>query len=442
MRHELVYTVGKGAAQPARRVTLAEAGLKERSDLQEWIRNNPAILGQDVRIITYEFDRWESGSGKQSDRLDLLGLSRDGYLVLAELKRDDAPSDIIGQSIRYAAYASRFTVETLGIYHGAYLRSFGETVDDERALGLLEDHCENGLDPDLLRSPRIVLVAGEFPEPVTASVVWLCEQGLDITLVQAAAYQSVNDLVLTVSQIWPLPEVEDFTVSPRAVETRAAVKRVRARRAVPILIESGVIADGTLLTIKPAGQWTAPVEAWLAERSGAEHAVWRTDHSPDVLEWSGKRWSTSGLAEHIVREAAPGSQPSLAGPDWWTLEDGTTLSALAGRHSTVTRDWSDLHDLLSNLEPGEWISYGRLADAIGSGAQAVGTHVSVCSICPGAWRILGADGRPREGFRWVDPNETRSQQQFLEGEGLQFTDGVADPTQAVTADELKSRPHA
>ena len=39
-----------------------------------------------------------------------------------------------------------------------------------------------GLSPDLLLQPRIVLLAEKFSPTVTSSVVWLNEQGVDITL--------------------------------------------------------------------------------------------------------------------------------------------------------------------------------------------------------------------------------------------------------------------
>jgi hypothetical protein len=190
MHGELVFTALPGQATPAQRRTLADAGLRERADLQEWIRHNPTILGAGVRIVTYEFDRWISGSGTHSDRLDLLGLDTSGRLVVAELKRDGAPDTVEMQAVKYAAYASRFTPETLGACHGHFLRkTTDESITDEEALAQLDEHC-GGLDPDLLRSPRIVLVASAFPAPVTAAVVWLCEQGLDISLIEVAAYQA------------------------------------------------------------------------------------------------------------------------------------------------------------------------------------------------------------------------------------------------------------
>jgi hypothetical protein len=46
------------------------------------------------------------------------------------------------------------------------------------------------LDPDMLRQPRIVLVASAFPPAVTASVVWLSEMGPYVTLVRIQAYRA------------------------------------------------------------------------------------------------------------------------------------------------------------------------------------------------------------------------------------------------------------
>ena len=36
-------------------VTFKEFGLKERKDLQEWIANNPSMLGEELLIIQKEF---------------------------------------------------------------------------------------------------------------------------------------------------------------------------------------------------------------------------------------------------------------------------------------------------------------------------------------------------------------------------------------------------
>ncbi|MCA9572692.1 MAG: hypothetical protein KC656_32860, partial [Myxococcales bacterium] len=63
MSGERVYSVDGAAATPAVPISLAEAGLRERDDLQEWVVAHPEILGENVMILTFEFDRWQTSSG-------------------------------------------------------------------------------------------------------------------------------------------------------------------------------------------------------------------------------------------------------------------------------------------------------------------------------------------------------------------------------------------
>lgn len=56
---ERVFTVTGSAATPARPIALADAGLRERSDLQEWVLAHPEIIGDGVLVVTFEFDRWQ-----------------------------------------------------------------------------------------------------------------------------------------------------------------------------------------------------------------------------------------------------------------------------------------------------------------------------------------------------------------------------------------------
>jgi RecB family endonuclease NucS len=100
MSDELVFSVTGDEAKAASPISLAEAGLREREHLQEWVLANPGILGTGVLVITSEFDRWESRGGAERDRLDILGLASDGHLVVAELKRDTAPDTVQMQAIK------------------------------------------------------------------------------------------------------------------------------------------------------------------------------------------------------------------------------------------------------------------------------------------------------------------------------------------------------
>jgi hypothetical protein len=58
-------------------------------------------------------DSWQSRTGAERDRLDVLAFGSDGHLVVAELKRDTAPDTVEMQAIKDAAKASRFDLTTL-----------------------------------------------------------------------------------------------------------------------------------------------------------------------------------------------------------------------------------------------------------------------------------------------------------------------------------------
>ena len=452
MPEDLVFTVQPGVARRAQSISLAEAGLRERADLQEWVRKNPEILGSGIRIVTFEFGAWQARDGHASDRLDLLGLDDDGHLVVVELKRGPAPDTVEMQAIKYAAFASRFTAQVLAERHAEYLsRVDGVPVSEDEARAQLEAHAGGELDPDHLRQPRIILMAASFPPQVTASAVWLWEMGIGVSLIEFHAHRTEHDIVLTVSQTWPIPDVEDFTVSPRQVELRSADERVRTRReanAVTTLVGDGTIDDGAPLTIEVGAfppRLREQVGVWVAGDPRRGQAVWRNDpREPLVWALDGEAWSPTGLAKEIVARATGESVEVMRrGATAWRTEGGRTLSALAGiRTATTARDWSDLHDLLQTVRGGEWTSYGDLADAIGSSARAVGGHITRCEQCVSAHRVLTGDGRLAEGFTWSDPSDTRDPAELLRREGVALIDGRAAPERRIHARALSDRMRA
>lgn len=225
MGDEIVFEVKDSAATRALPVTLEEAGLREREHLQEWVVGNPDVLGEDVLIITVEFGRWVTLSGSvERDRLDVLGLGADGRLVVAELKRGHAPDTVEMQALKYAAMASRFDLDTLAEAHAAFLRSREEVVSDAEALERLNDHAQFTIDSETLRTPRIVLLASSFPSTVTSTAVWLSEMGIDISLVQFQAYRLEDRVLVSVSTLYPVKDVEEFTVAPTRTTRRGSAK--------------------------------------------------------------------------------------------------------------------------------------------------------------------------------------------------------------------------
>ena len=226
---ELVFAVSASDAVVASPVSFAEAGLREREHLQEWVIRNPEILGSGIMIVTDEFDRWVTSDGQSTaERLDVLGLDQSGRLVLAELKRDKAPDSVTMQALNYAAMVSRFSVDTLADVHAASRRSSAAT--SQEALTLLQQWAP-GISDETLRAPRIVLIASDFGPTVTNLAMYLYENGIDITLTRVQPYRTADQsYVVTVSRVLPVPNAEEFMVKPRsAAQTRGSAPAASSR---------------------------------------------------------------------------------------------------------------------------------------------------------------------------------------------------------------------
>jgi len=71
-----------GKIQHLGKLTFSELKIKERKHLENWIINNPDVLGERLLIVSTEFDRFD----KSDKRLDILALDSAGKIVIVELK--------------------------------------------------------------------------------------------------------------------------------------------------------------------------------------------------------------------------------------------------------------------------------------------------------------------------------------------------------------------
>src|ERR1700761_1212647 len=70
---------------------------------------------------------------------------------------------------------------------------------------------------ETVRRPRIALVASDFPSVVTAAVVWLNEQAVDMSLIRFRAYRLPDEqIVVSFTRLFPVPDVEEFTIGRRS----------------------------------------------------------------------------------------------------------------------------------------------------------------------------------------------------------------------------------
>ncbi|MFE7113899.1 DUF262 domain-containing protein [Streptomyces sp. NPDC057654] len=99
--------------------------------------------------------------------------------------------------------------------------------------------------------------------------------------------------------------------------------------------------------------------------------------------------------------------------------------------------WAELRAALRAMPAGSWTTYGELGALVGTHAIAVGNHLMSKAGIYGAHRVLTADGRVAEGFRWSDDQDKRDPRDLLESEGISFDDaGRAHRSQRLTATDL------
>lgn len=204
----VVNSVNKTASK-IKEISFKDIGLKERSDLQEWIANNPIILGEDLLIIQKEFD----GFNDTKERLDLLALDKNGNLVIIENKLDDSGRNVVWQAMKYAGYCSSLKKEDIKDIYAQYLSKIGSSDKAEEAIVEFlnkPDFSEVQLNQDLTQ--RIILVAKEFRKEVTNTVIWARKYGMKIQCLKIMPYMINDQLIIDTEQIIPVKDIANIMI--------------------------------------------------------------------------------------------------------------------------------------------------------------------------------------------------------------------------------------
>jgi hypothetical protein len=324
-----------------REEAFAALDVLERRDFQEWVIENPEILGEELLVVQSEYANFK----ETSDRLDILALDVDGKLVVVELKRDEADDTTDLQAIKYASYCATLTAEDIQKEYRTFWNGRGEDYSPEEVGqhftefldgSVYEEITDEGWAGfDLDDRPRILLAAGSFDNQVTAPVVWLTEEyDLDIKCVTMHAYEHKGELLLHSRQVIPIQEAEEYMAERRAKQEQQSSSQ-RRTRAIKVLLDRGVLVSGDVVVFNPEerslteGDTERPDDFWKAEvtgKRGNNNFEWLRDH---------EEYSATGLAMTII-EAATGERPNslngykyLCHPDF----EGRTLSDL--RNSEV-----------------------------------------------------------------------------------------------------------
>jgi len=154
-----VWQIDDGSPIPLE-VTMAEAGRTEPKDLEQWIKRNPAILGQDILIIGEQVPT-------KSGPLDFLAVDRMGNGVIVELKRDQIPREAITQAIDYASDVASWDIDKLNEVCLKYRDQLLDAYVSENF------HDQDFEDISWNQAQRVLLVGTGVEEPLQRMIEWL-----------------------------------------------------------------------------------------------------------------------------------------------------------------------------------------------------------------------------------------------------------------------------
>jgi hypothetical protein len=219
-----LFRVTENRLEKLEPTTFAREHMLERSDLQRLLKTDISCISQNLMVIEEEFGDWEDSQR----RIDLLCLNRQAHVVVLELKRTEDGGHMELQAIRYAAMVSSMTFDQLVSSHARYIGGDDPHAAAERAI-LSFLGWDTPADGQLADGVAIILVSHNFSVELTTAVLWLNNQGLDITCYRIVPHRLNGDVLIDIQQLIPLPEAADYETKLRAQKQEA--QRVESARA-------------------------------------------------------------------------------------------------------------------------------------------------------------------------------------------------------------------
>lgn len=202
----LMVDRNNGELTPLAEVSLPDAGLLERQDLQRMICNSPDAffgeMGENLLLIGEEVQPTDF----VEDRIDLLAIDQSGAAVVIELKRGSHKLHLL-QAVSYAAMISKWGADQFIEQRAKFA---------EQTTGDAKEEIEQFLDGDLRdlnEVQRIVLVAEDYDYQVLVTAEWLSDTfQVDIRCYRLELAQDGPREFLGCTCIFPPPEISEHAI--------------------------------------------------------------------------------------------------------------------------------------------------------------------------------------------------------------------------------------
>jgi hypothetical protein len=180
---------------------LVEATKKDldlEKHLECWIEKSPWAIAQEPLI-------WigRQTTASQEDSIifpDLIGMDRDGNIVVVELKKGRAPREVIAQILEYATWVSSLTDKEIISMATTYI-SQNQNIGKTRFDKLFIDKFEVDDFPSINQTQRLFIIAEEIPPRIASVCRFLrTSHGLDIHCIEFSVFETESGEMLVNSE--------------------------------------------------------------------------------------------------------------------------------------------------------------------------------------------------------------------------------------------------
>ena len=406
--------------------------------------------------------------GEKAEKFDVYR----GHQELLEKARDD--EDKVEQYVRGLARRGRYLARMLrpdeknGIGSGiALLREFKAATTYPVIMRLLELRDEEeATDEEVTRALRYIesfvvrRLVGQVVNPSLKRVL----HRLAVTLTpDRPVDETVLEELSPIRLGWSSDEEfrrdiakKEFYLRGSQPQQKAVLRRLEESHSLKERIDLSV-KEITIEHVLPRN----PVQGWLDELAGEGSDPWlvhrRLVHTLGNLTLTAYNSELSNLPfeekrKFFLRSAIAMNHGIAECERWGEAEILRRAGDLAeraieiwpgpsksSRAAVLPPDWSPLTRALAALPPMTWISYGDLAELIGSHVLPVRVYLDSTNV-PNGHRVLTSDGEPPSEGRTVSRAELRQAMGTLQAEGIGVDElGRAHAAQRITTRELAVR---
>jgi len=355
-----IYALTNEQLVPVSATSFTAENIHERRHIQQLLKANIAVLGEDLMVIAEEFGEWIDSAR----RIDLLCIDTVANLVVVELKRTEDGGHMELQALRYAAMISAMTFEQLVETH-ARSRNAAQPDQDEAKAAILDFLGWSGPDEDQFgQDTRIILASANFSKELTTAVLWLRDRDIDIRCVRLQPYRLADGpVLLDVQQLIPLPETASFQTQI-GVKRQAERKQRSERHDIRLEFWSQLLPLAERSTSLHAGR-SPTKDNWIstsAGRPGFSYNYNIRQRDSQVHLWI----ADDEAAFHQLKAEKAQIEQEFGRALIWKKEEsqkGTLIGALVdGGYRSDREDWSKVQsDLINAMVKLEQVLKPRLA---------------------------------------------------------------------------------